>query len=69
MVIKRELARRGDRMLREVQFVGVSGQVCSLSYEVDGPETLYFDTREEAEAALLAGFIDVAAHVPREPRV
>jgi hypothetical protein len=53
MIIKRELARSGDRALREVQFVGVSGQICSLSYEVDGPETLYFSTRAEANAALM----------------
>jgi hypothetical protein len=54
MVIKRELARQGDRFLIEVQFVGVSGQVCSLRYELDGPEKLYFNSREEAEAALRA---------------
>lgn len=52
MLIKRELERRGDRSLAEVQFVGISGQVCSLSYEVDGREKQYFATREEARAAL-----------------
>jgi len=55
MLLKRELARMGDRLLIEVQFVGVSGQVCSLSYELDGPERLYFKERVEAEAAFLAG--------------
>ena len=54
MVLKRELARSGDGRLFEVQFIGVSGQVCSLSYEVDGPEKLYFTERVEAEAAFLA---------------
>lgn len=52
MLIRRELARAGDSVLIEIQFVGVSGQVCSMSYEVDGPEKLSFATRAEAEAAL-----------------
>lgn len=54
MVLKRELARNGERFLIEVQFVGVSGQVCSLNYVVDGPEKLHFAVRAEAEAALWA---------------
>ena len=54
MVLKRELARCGDRFLIEVQFVGVSGQICSQNYEVDGPEKLYFAVRAEAEAAFWA---------------
>ena len=54
MVLKRELARSGDRVLIEIQFVGVSGQVCSRSYELDGPERLYFTERAEAEAAFRA---------------
>lgn len=61
MVIRRELSRMGDRVLVEVQLVGISGQVCSLSYEVDGPEKLYFATRGEAEVALMADPIDAAA--------
>lgn len=51
----------GDRVLVEVQLVGVSGQVCSLSYEVDGPEKLYFATRGEAEVALKADPVHAAA--------
>lgn len=54
MVIRRELSRRGDQLLFEVRFVGVGGQECSTTYEVDGPETLRFATRVEAEAALWA---------------
>ena len=50
----------GERVLVEVQLVGVSGQVCSLSYEVDGPEKLYFATREEAWVALWADSEDTA---------
>jgi hypothetical protein len=69
VVIRRELARRGDRTLREVQFVSVSGQVCSLSYEVDGPEMLYFSSRQEAQAALMAGCVDAPVIIPPEPRV
>ena len=52
MVIKRELSRIGDRLLTEIQFIGVSGQVCSISYEMDGPEKLFFSNRAEAEAAM-----------------
>ena len=54
MVLKRELARIGDRLLIEVQFVGISGQICSLNYEVHGPEKLYFAERADAEAAFEA---------------
>jgi hypothetical protein len=61
MVIKRELARVGDRLLFEVQFVGVSGQVCSRNYEIDGPERLYFATRAEAQEALSSLSNNVAA--------
>lgn len=61
MVIKRELARIGDRQLIEVQFVGISGQVCSRNYEIDGPEKRYFTNRVEAEAALRDELTDVAA--------
>jgi hypothetical protein len=61
MIIKREIGRTGDRQLTEVQFVGVSGQVCSTTYEIDGPETLYFTSRAEAEAVMRADAVDVAA--------
>lgn len=61
MIIRRELCRTGDRQLMEVQFIGVSGQVCSTTYEIDGPETLYFTNRTEAEAVLRADSRDVAA--------
>ena len=54
MVLRRELARSADWLLTEVQFVGVSGQICSRNYEIDGPEKLYFSERAEAEAAFLA---------------
>lgn len=62
MVIRRELSRRGDQRLFEVQLVGVGGQVCSTTYEMDGPETLRFATLVEAEAALWA---DAASAPPR----
>lgn len=52
MILKREIARMGSRQLIEVQFVGVSGQVCSKTYEIEGPEKLYFTSRKEAEAAI-----------------
>ena len=54
MVIRRELARSDEMLLIEIEFVGVSGQVCSLSYEIDGPNKLYFAQRAEAEAAFWA---------------
>ena len=55
MVIKHELARMGDRLLIETRIVGDNGQVHSKSYEMAGPETLYFTDRAEAEAALCVG--------------
>lgn len=54
MVIKREVARIGDRLLIEVQLVGVNGRVRSMSYEMDGAEKLHFASRAEAEGALRA---------------
>jgi hypothetical protein len=64
MVIKRELSRMGDRRLTEIQFIGISGQVCSTSYEMDGPEKRYFSDRAEAEAAMRAGPSNVAVLAP-----
>lgn len=64
MVIKRELSRSGDRLLTEIQFVGVSGQVCSTRYEIDGPEKLYFSDRAEAETAMRADLSKIAVMAP-----
>lgn len=50
-MIRRELARDGDRSLIEVRFVGVSGQVCSTTWEITGPEPRVFTSREKACAA------------------
>lgn len=52
MVIKRELARNGDRALVQTQFIGVSGQVCSVVYELTGPAPEYFTDYALAEQAL-----------------
>ena len=52
MVIKRELARNGDRALVQTQFIGVSGQVCSVVYELTGPAPEYFTDYVLAERAL-----------------
>lgn len=52
MVIKRELARVGDRALVQTQFIGVSGQVCSVVYELTGPEPEYFTDYALARRAL-----------------
>jgi hypothetical protein len=52
MVIKRELARLGARALVQTQFIGISGQVCSIVYEVTGPTTEHFTEFAEAERAL-----------------
>jgi hypothetical protein len=52
MVIKRELARLGARALVQTQFIGISGQVCSIVYEVTGPTTEHFTEYAEAERAL-----------------
>lgn len=53
MVIKRELARNGDRALVQTQFIGVSGQVCSVVYELTGPAPEFFTDYALAERALL----------------
>ena len=52
MVIKRELDRMGDRMLVETQFIGVSGQVCSVVYELTGAAPEYFTDYDLARRAL-----------------
>lgn len=52
MVIKRQLDRVGDRMLVQTQFIGVSGQVCSVVYELTGPAPEYFTDYALAQRAL-----------------
>ena len=52
MITRRELERDEDRSLIEVQFVGVSGQVCSTTWELTGPNPCVFTSRERACAAL-----------------
>ncbi|WP_426043135.1 hypothetical protein [Brevundimonas sp. TWP2-3-4b1] len=64
MVIKRELSRIGDRLLTEIRSIGVDGQVCSTSYEIDGPEKLSFSDRAEAEAAMRADASNAAVLTP-----
>ncbi len=58
MVIKRELARVGDRVLVQTQFIGVSGQVCSVVYELTGSTPEYFTDYLLAERALQLGSAD-----------
>ncbi len=52
MVIKSELARVGDRALVQTQLIGVSGQVCSVVYELTGPAPEYFTDYLLARRAL-----------------
>lgn len=54
MVISRELARIADRALVQTQFVGVSGQVCSVVYEITGPVPQHFTDYAAADRALRA---------------
>lgn len=58
MVIKRELDRAGDRVLVQTQFIGVSGQVCSVVYELTGPTPEYFTDYSAAQQALQAAGAD-----------
>jgi len=55
VVIKRELARVGMRALVQTEFVGVSGQVCSVVYELTGPVPQHFTDYAKAERALYSG--------------
>jgi hypothetical protein len=64
VVIKRELARRGGRALVRTEFVGVSGQVCSVVYELTGPVPQHFTGYAEAERALHAAEPDTAWSEP-----
>lgn len=52
MLIRREIGRVGAIALTRVQFAGVSGQICSVTYELSGPEPMRFADRARAEAAL-----------------
>jgi hypothetical protein len=60
VVIRRELARIADRCLIRSEFVGVSGQVCSVVYELTGPVPRHFTDYAEAERALRATASDPA---------
>lgn len=61
MVIKQELDRVGDRVLVQTQFIGVSGQVCSVVYELTGPTPEYFTDYSVAQRALQSVGADRAA--------
>lgn len=61
MVIKQELDRVGDRVLVQTQFIGVSGQVCSVVYELTGPRPEYFTDIAVAQRALQSAGADQAA--------
>lgn len=43
MQIRKELKRRGEWSLQEVQFVTANGQVLGTAYEVHGPKTHFAD--------------------------
>lgn len=51
MIIRRVLTGSGDLRLTEVQFIGVSGQACATTYEINCPEVQVFTSRTEAESA------------------
>ena len=50
-MIRTELHRAGAWILIKQQFVGVSGQVCSVTYELTGPVPAHFNDLAEATAA------------------
>ncbi len=58
MVIKQELDRAGDRVLIQTQFIGVSGQVCSVVYELTGPTPEFFTDYGVAQQALQSAGAD-----------
>ncbi len=51
MVIRTELEKAGAWTLIKQQFVGVNGQVCSITYELKGPRSAHFNDLNEARAA------------------
>lgn len=53
MILRRILTSRGDLRLTEIQFIGVSGQVCGRTYEINSPDIQAFTSRAEAEGAFM----------------
>lgn len=51
MLTRTILERSGPAALIRRQFVGVSGQVCSTTYEIAGPHPGHFRNLVEAKAA------------------
>ncbi len=51
MLIRTELGRAGDWILVKQQLVGVSGQVCSTTYELAGPRPSHYTALADARAA------------------
>lgn len=51
MLTRTELARSGDWTLVKQQLVGVSGQVCSTTYELTGPRPGHYSALADARAA------------------
>jgi len=54
VVIRTELEKAGVWTLVKQQFEGVSGQVCSVTYELTGPRSAHFNDLSEARAAFRA---------------
>ena len=50
-MIRTEVEKAGAWTLIKQQFVGVSGQVCSVTYELKGPRPAHFNDLDEARAA------------------
>lgn len=53
MILRRILTSHGDLRLTEVQFIGVSGQVCGKTYEINSPDIQAFTSRTEAEGIFM----------------
>ena len=51
ILTRTELGRSGDWTLLKQQLVGVSGQVCSTTYELAGPRPGHYSALADARAA------------------
>lgn len=51
MLTRTELSRSGDWTLVRQQLVGISGQVCSTTYEITGPRPGHYSALADARAA------------------
>lgn len=65
MLTRVEIRRSGSLVLLRQQFVGVSGQVCSTTYELAGPRPGHYRELSDAVAAFDQAAAETTESAPK----